>query len=80
MPNDTSLSDHCMRYTVYSKINIQKAGRHKLIDFKNYKKFNVDYFRHCLLQNDSVMNINWSADMMVEKWHDYKNAFINISD
>ena len=32
------------------------------------------------LQNDSVMNINWSADMMVEKWHDFKNALINISD
>ena len=76
----TSLSDHYVIYTVYSKINIQKAGRHKLINFINYKKFNVGYFRHCLLQNDSVMNINWSADMMVEKWHDFKNAFINISD
>ena len=27
-----------MIYTVYYKINIQKAGRHKLINFINYKK------------------------------------------
>ena len=53
----TSLSDHYMIYNVYSKINKQKAGRHKLIDFINYKKFNVDYFRHCLLQNGSVMKL-----------------------
>ena len=28
----------------------------------------------------NIIYSNWSADMMVEKWHDFKNDFINISD
>ena len=46
---DISLSDHYMTYTIYSKIS-RKTCLHKEINFRNYKRFNIDSFMllsHC---------------------------------
>ena len=57
---DISLSDHYMTYTIYSKIS-HKTCLHKEINFRNYKRFNIDSFRNALLQNDNICNTGCSA-------------------
>ena len=76
---DISLSDHYMTYTIYSKI-AHKTRLHKEIMFRNYKRFNIDSFRNALRQNDSISNTRWSADQFVDKWNNFKDAFIDISN
>ena len=51
---DISLSDHYMTYTIYSKIS-HKTCLHKEINFRNYKRFNIDSFGNALSQNDNIM-------------------------
>ena len=42
--------------------------------------FNIDSFRNALSQNDSITNTSWSADQFVDKWNNFKDAFIDISN
>ena len=70
----TGVSDHYMMYTIYSKI-AHKTRLHKEIMFRNYKRF-----RNALSQNDSISNTSWSADQFVDKWNNFKDAFIDISN
>ena len=76
---DISLSDHYMTYTIYSKI-AHKTRLHKDIMFRNYKRSNIDSFRNALSQNDSISHNSWSADTFVDKWTNFKDAFIDISN
>ena len=46
---NTSLSDHYMIYTVYSKMCVRKTCTHKVIKFRNYRQFNIECFRNALL-------------------------------
>ena len=62
---DISLSDHYMTYTIYSKIS-HKTCLHKEINFRNYKRFNIDSFRNALSQNDNICNTSWSADQLAD--------------
>ena len=50
---DISLSAHYMTYTIYSKINSTQTCLHKEINFRNYKRFNIDSSRNALSQNDN---------------------------
>ena len=79
--NDISLSDHYMTfyYTIYSKIS-RKTCLHKEINFRNYKRFNIDSFRNALSQNDNICNTSWSADQLADKWNKFKDGFIKISN
>ena len=76
---DISLSDHYMTYTMYSKIS-HKTCLHKEINFRNYKRFNIDSFRNALSQNDNICNTSWSADQLADKWNKFKDGFIKISN
>ena len=76
---DISLSDHYMTYTIYSKIS-HKTCLHKEINFRNYKRFNIDSFRNALSQNDNICNTSWSADQLADKWKKFKDGFIKISN
>ena len=76
---DISLSDHYMTYTIYSKI-AHKTCLHKEINFRNYKRFNIDSFRNALSQNDNICNTSWSADQLADKWNKFKDGFIKISN
>ena len=72
---DISLSDHYMTYTIYSK-NSHKTCLPKEINFRNYKRFNIDSFRNALSQNDNICNTSWSADQLADKWNKFKDGFI----
>ena len=77
---DISLSDHYMTYTMYSNIS-RKTCLHKEINFRNYKRFNIDSFRNALSQNDNILsNTSWSADQLADKWNKFKDGFIKISN
>ena len=77
---NTSLSDHYMIYTVYSKMCVRKTCTHKVIKFRNYRHFNIECFRNALLHNSSITDISWPANAIADKWLDFKNAFIYISN
>ena len=70
-----------MTYTIYSKIS-HKTCLHKEINFRNFKRFNIDSFRNALSQNDNkiICNTSWSADQLSDKWNKFKDGFIKISN
>ena len=76
---DISLSTHYMTYTIYSR-SPHKTCLHKEINFRNYKRFNIDSSRNALSQNDNICNTSWSADQLADKWNKFKDGFIKISN
>ena len=78
---NTSLSDHyIMIYSVYSKMCVRKTCTHKVIKFRNYRHFNIEGFINELLHNNSISDISWPANSIADKWIDFKNTFINVSN
>ena len=52
----------------------------KVLTFRNYKKFSTDFFINDLLALDCLHDTNWSSNLLMQKWDEFKNAFINISN
>ena len=47
---------------------------------RNYRHFNIEGFINELLHNSSISDISWPANSIADKWIDFKNTFINISN
>ena len=57
-----------------------KTFLHKEINFRNYKRFNIDSFRNALSQNDNICNTSWSAINLLASGISLNMFFIKISN
>ena len=76
----TGMSDHYMIYTVYDNAYTDHGHHDKVLTFRNYKKFSTEFFIKDLLALDCLHDTNWSSNLLMQKWDEFKNAFINISN
>ena len=76
----TGMSDHYMIYTVYDNAYTDHGHHDKVLTFRNYKKFSTEFCINDLLALDCLHDTNWSFNLLMQKWDEFKNVFINISN
>ena len=76
----TSMSDHDCVYSEYKLINNLKKQKHKQINYRDFKKFNVDSFLKELMDDPAITDTDFENEKLCEKWELFKLAFVKISD
>ena len=76
----TGMREHYMIHTVYDNAYTGHGHHDKVLTFINYKKFSTDFFINDLLALDCLHDANWSSNLLMKKWDEFKNVFINISN
>ena len=71
---------HYWIYTVYDNAYTDHGHRDKVLTLRNYKKFSTEFFINDLLALDCLHDTNWSSNLLMQKWDEFKNVFINISN
>ena len=76
--NDISLCDHFMTYTIYSKI--AHKTRTKKLCLETTNVLTLTPLGTLCRKTTVYLNTSWSADQFVDKWNNFKDAFIDISN
>jgi len=75
---EISVSDH---YLVFTVLQLEKTeSNHKTVTFRNYRNFKSSDFINDLLECDAITNTEWSSDLLEEKWGNFKEEFLKISN
>ena len=75
----TPMSDHDCVYSEFKLITSLKKQKHKEISYRDFKKFDPNFFQEDLMNDPAICNVNFSDNELIEKWNLFKASFIKIS-
>ena len=76
---NTPMSDHDCVYSEYKLLKSLQKQKHKVISYRDFKKFDVNCFLEELMNDPAICDLQFCENELIEKWNLFKTAFINVS-